>query len=400
MRRLLLFVVALAVAAVVAHAGTPVWVTPDVPTDETLGGLTLLPWEIYRYDGVAYTLELSVPGSPDLNAIHRLDDAGDWLFSVEAPSNLGGALLPPGSVAEPRDLIFYDSFTASYILCFSGAAAGLAPETNVDAVVIEGGDPTCPSGTGGTLLLSFDAPTDVGPFAGPSAFEPADLARFTPAGIGTCPGWALSPANPAFDASAAGTGIPISSITEGADRATDYSSGIVGTVLALDVPSDLAPPAANYVPGELVATDTVMFALFEPLIGWPISGMVDGVSCGGNPGRTPFTMTVNPAVAPATDLIIAWSASCSQGADDYGIYEGTIGTWYSHTAIDCSDGGAPLTEQISPSPGDTYYLVVPHSGCRGEGSYGLCNTAVCLAADERPVGSTTCTSPHVVTCCP
>ena len=196
MKRLVLFLLALAVAAGMAQAETPVWVTSDVPTDESLGGLTLLPWEIYKYDGAGYTLELSVPGRPDLNAIHRLDDAGDWLFSVDAPSTLGGVLLPGGSIAEPRDLVHYDSAAGTYTLCFSGAAAGLAPWVNVDAVTIEGGDPTCSSGTGGTLLLSFDAPTDVPPFVGAAAFEPSDLARFTPLGIGSCPGWTIAAANP------------------------------------------------------------------------------------------------------------------------------------------------------------------------------------------------------------
>ncbi len=397
MRQICLLLIVLVATATVAHAGTPVWITSDVPTDETLNGLTLLPFEIYKYDGAGYTLELSVPGDPDLNAIHRLDEPGDWLFSVEAPNDLGGALLPAGVIAEPRDLIHYDSSAATYTLCFSGAAAGLPPETNVDAAVVEGGDPTC---SGGSLLLSFDAPTDIPPFVGPLAFEPADLARFVPLGIGPCPGWAVSAANPAFDASAAGGGVPITSITEGADRMTDYTSAIAETILALDVPSDLAPLPMTYVPGELVITDSVTFSLFEPLVGWPTTSVVDGLSCGGNPGRVPPTMVIGKAVLPPTDIVLTWAPSCSQGADDYGVHEGTIGVWYGHTAIDCLDGGAPLTEQVTPGAGDTYYLVVADNGCRGEGSYGMCDTAVCLAADERPKGVASCASPHVVTCCP
>ena len=221
-----------------------------------------------------------------------------------------------------------------------------------------------------------------------------------PLGIGTCPGWAISAANPAFDASTAGIGVPISSITEGADSATDFSSGIAETLLALDVPSDLAPPPALYVPGDIVGYDGALFSLFEPLGGWPISSVVDGISCSGNPGRVPVTMVMDKAVAPPTDLIFDWSASCAQGADDYGIYEGTIGVWYSHTMLDCMDGGPLLEEQVTPAVGDQYYLVVAHSECRGEGSYGKCNTAICLAGDERPVGTAVCAAPHVVTCCP
>jgi len=398
MKRLVLLSLALVAAAGLLHAGTPVWVTTDVPTDEGLNGLTLLPWEIYQYDGSAYTLELSVPGMPDLNAIHRLDATGDWLFSVDAPSTLGGALQPVGAVAEPRDLIYYDSAVGSYTLCFTGAAVGLAPSVNVDAVTIEGGDPSCPAGGGGTLLLSFDAPTDVAPFVGANAFEPSDLVRFAPLGIGSCPGWILDPANPAFDGSTAGSGIALSSITAGVDRGTDYSSGVATTLLALDVPSDVGPPAASYSPGELVTTDSAIFALFEALGGWPGGSIVDGMSCGGNPGRIPPTITIDPAAGGL--LQINWSSSCSQGADDYGVYEGTLGNWYSHTAVDCLDNGAPFEEIVAPGAGDRYYLVVPHNDCRGEGSYGLCDTGVCLVADERPPGGVTCSAPHVVTCCP
>jgi hypothetical protein len=398
MKRLVLFLLALAVAAGTAHAGTPVWVTSDVPTDETVSGSTLLPWEIYKYDGAGYTLELSVPGSPDLNAIHRLDDFGDWLFSVEAPSTLGGVLFPLGAIAEPRDLVHYDSAAGTYTLCFSGAAAGLAPSTNVNAVTIEGGDPTVPDGSGGILLLSFDAPTDVGPFVGAAAFEPSDLARFIPLAIGICPGWTISAANPAFDGSAAGSGIPLSSITEGADRARDYASGIVETYLSLDIPSDLFPPAATYSPGELIETDTATFALFEPLGGWPIASIVDGLSCGGNPGRIPADIKLDKAGGGSVK--INWSPSCSQGAADYGIYEGRIGSWYSHAAVDCLDGGTPFEETITPGGSAQYYLVVPFNRCRGEGSYGSCDSGVCLAGDERPKGAATCSAPHVVTSCP
>ena len=116
------------------------------------------------------------------------------------------------------------------------------------------------------------------------------------------------------------------------------------------------------------------------------------------PGRIPANITVDKA--GGGNLQIKWSASCSQGAADYGIYEGTIGSWYSHTSLDCLDGGTPFEEVISPGGGSRYYLVVPHNGCRGEGSYGSCNSGVCLAGDERPKGAATCAAPHVVTCCP
>ena len=59
-------------------------------------------------------------------------------------------------------------------------------------------------------------------------------------------------------------------------------------------------------------------------------------------------MTVDRSATPG-DLTIAWAASCASGGEDYGIYEGTIGTWYGHSAIDCSDGGTALIEDVTPS---------------------------------------------------
>jgi hypothetical protein len=88
-----------------------------------------------------------------------------------------------------------------------------------------------------------------------------------------------------------------------------------------------------------------------------------------------------------------WSASCSSGAEDYGIYEGTLGTWYSHTQIDCADAGNDLVEQITPAVGSNYYLVVPHG--KAEGSYGLNS-----AGAERPVGAAVCATPQILTPCP
>ena len=109
MRRLLLFAFALTVAfglsaATLARAASPVLVSPDVPTDETASGTTILPWQISEYDaaGPSYTLTFTVPGDPILDAIEKMDTPRDWLFSVEAASDLGASLT---TFAEPRDVI-------------------------------------------------------------------------------------------------------------------------------------------------------------------------------------------------------------------------------------------------------------------------------------------------------
>jgi hypothetical protein len=383
MKRLLLICVVLGLAGSLAQAATPLLISSDGPTTETATLTTLREFEIYRYTvPVAYTLTLTIPGNPKLDAIHKLDRFGSWLFSVEAANNLAGNLA--GADADPRDVIRFDATAGVYSFFFCGGAVGIPPGVNLDAVYMDGGD-------GGSLIASFDVPVTLGPFT----FDPADLVRFTRVGAG-CGGWALAAANPDFDASAAGTGIPTSVNMLDAARAGALR------IFSLDVPATLGPPGpVTYLPGQIVAWNGAAFSLIEPLSGWPLSDTVDGLSTQGNPGVIPATLLVNKTVFPqldTSDVIISWNASCSEGASDYGIYEGTIGLWFSHTMVDCADGGVTLTEQITPAAGSRYYLVVPHNTMT-EGSYGQQQTAPGVFV-ERPVGTLQCLAVQTVTPCP
>jgi len=373
----LLFLGCVAAFVSPASAATPIFIVPDVPTTES-GGNTLQTWEIWRYDTPpAYSLVFSVPGSPTLDAIHKLDLAGDWLLSVEAASDLAGFLPAP---AEPRDVIRYDSAAGSYSVFFCGGAVGIPAGVNVDAVSMEGGD-------AGNLIVSFDVPVDLLPFP---TFEPADLVRFAPTGGPLCSDWAIAAANPSFDASASGGGVALSTNGIGADGALGM------TVFSVDVPTDLAPPAATYLPATLVQWDGLTYSAFETLAGWPAGSLVDGISCLANPGVLPISPASDQMFVSKVgggDIVLDWSASCSSGAEDYGIYEGTIGTYYSHTMIDCDDAGSDLVEQITPAVGSNYYLVVPHG--KAEGSYGRDS-----AGAERPFGGAVCATPQILTPCP
>jgi hypothetical protein len=364
-----------ATAIVVAHAVPPVVIVPEIPTDDPGGGgATFLPADFVRYAAGLYTPApiLTIPGNPAVDAIEKMDKPGNWLFSVEAATNLGGALVSP---ADPRDVIRRDS-AAVYSFFFCGAGAGVPDGSNVDAIYLEGGD-------AGNLIVSFDVPTTVGL----STFDPADLVRFMRTGP-ACGNWALTAPVLAFDASAAGAGIPTSSNLIGADR-------IGGSlVLAFDVPTDLAPPVApTYVPGDLVAWDGVAFSIFESLVAWPIASLVDALSGQANPGGVPPTLFVNKSIITPGDLTLVWPTSCSEGAVDYGIYEGTIGTWTSHTIKDCDDDPPALSEEVTPAATSNYYLVVPQNDVE-EGSYGL------ATAGERPVGLAQCVGLQTVTPCP
>ena len=383
MKRHLIASVVLGLAGSLAQAATPLLISSDGPTTETATLTTLREFQIYRYTvPAAYALTLTVAGSPQIDGVHKMDMAKHWLFSVESANNLAGML--GGADADPRDVIRFDSGAGVYSFFFCGAAVGVPQGVNVDAVYLDGGD-------AGELILSFDVPTTMGAFT----FDPADLVRFRRTGV-ACGNWALMAANPDFDASAAGSGIPTSVNMLDAARAGALR------IFSLDVPATLGPPGAvTYLPGQIVAWNGAAYSLYEPLAGWPISNTVDGLATQGNPGIIPATLFVNKTAAPqldTSDVVLSWSQSCSEGASEYGMYEGTIGTWYSHTRVDCMDGGALLTEQITPTAGNKYYLVVPNNPML-EGSYGTRQTAPAVFV-ERPVGTLQCVAPQSVTPCP
>jgi hypothetical protein len=376
MRKTLMALCIAATAAVVARAAPPVVIVPEVPTDDPGGGgTTFLPADFVEFAGGLYTPApiLTIPGNPAIDALERMDKPGNWLFSVEAASDLGGLLPSP---ADPRDVLRRDS-AAAYALFFCGAGAGIPNGSNVDAIALEGGDT-------GQLLVSFDVPTTIGA----ATFDPADLVRFRRIGP-ACGNWALGVPVFAFDASAAGAGVLASSNLIAAERI----GGVL--VLAFDVPTDLVPSLGptTYVPGDLVQWDGVNFSTFVALPSWPLASLVDAVTGPANPGRVPATLHVDKSVVTPGALKLTWTASCSAGANNYGIYEGTIGTWYGHTLEDCDDAPPALTEEVTPAAGSNYYLVVPQNGAE-EGSYGLATSG------ERPVGTAQCVVPQSITACP
>jgi len=348
----------------------------DVPTTESSSNTTLSPDQIFQYDGdpPTYTTVLTVPGSPHLAGIFKLDAAGGWLISVEAPSDLGGAL---SSTAQPRDIIRRDG-NDDYSLFFCGAdVTGTVPQTSqLDAFWLAGGD-------NGDLIVSFDVPTTVGA----TVFDPSDMVRYEPTGAGTCAAWQLAVVNPVFDASAAGDGITRASNAVGASRYAGLQ------VLSPDIPTTFSPPGLTVVPGQLVAWNGAQYSLFATLEGWPISSNLHGVAGPGNPGRVGGSVQVDKAATPGF-VTLSWAPSCSDNAGDYAVYEGALGDWNSHVPRTCTDEGGDLSEQLQPGSGDRYFLVVP-TNPQGEGSYGLTSSLT-----ERPASSAPCRTWRIISTCP
>jgi len=348
----------LIVFVVLGAAGFPVlatssYLSPDVPTD--LAGATYQESDILRDNSGAYSLVLSLPPGTPVDALHRMC-SGNWLLSVEAPTDLGGIQV------EARDLVEFDGLSA-YTLFFCGAGVGLPDGTDLDAAFLLGDD-------GSDLVLSFDVPTDIAGII----YEPADLVQFARTGPG-CAGWSV--VGPWFDASTTMPPVPLSSNVTGADVRGGQ------TIITFDVPTTLS--GSTYLPGEYVSWNASGFASYRFDPNWPISSRVDALSFLPGPGVVPpGSLYVKKSSTTPGNLVLNWSPSTSIGAEDYGIYEGTLGSWYSHYSKVCTDSGGDLTEEITPASGNTYYLVVPLNS-NDEGSYGTDSSG-----SQRPPGTSPC----------
>lgn len=356
--RCLLLTAALAASSAAAQEIT---FSPDVPTG--LQGDVYLPWDFAVLTNGIYNRVLRFPAGTDVDALHLMD-SGDWLFSVEVPTELPQG---SGTTYGPADVVRFDG--ATYSLFQGGAAAGIPAGAILDAAFLNGGDT-------GTLVASFDVPT----LLGNTLYEPADLAEWN--GVG----WSMF-----FDASAAAPAVPLSTNVTGAHP---VAAGEL--YLAFDVPVALGGFTA--VPGDLVRWNGAAFALEYRDPAWPAGSRLDALTTAARIGsgsvRTSLRMSRVTSVGPV-DLLLDWSASCSGAAIDYAIYAGELGNFYTHDAIDCTDDGGDLQEIVVEDPSrDQYFLVVPLA-TSDEGSYGTDSPG-----NERPVGGTTCRTVQVTGPCP
>jgi hypothetical protein len=132
-----------------------------------------------------------------------------------------------------------------------------------------------------------------------------------------------------------------------------------------------------------------------------VSRPLDGDGIGGaayDMGAYEYLMSVVGSVAETTGgpqpiltiatldhgatLNLQWGASCGTAATDYALYEGTIGSWYSHVPGLCSTAGA-LSASYAPGAGNRYYLVVPLAPS-AEGIYGHASSGVPIPASSSP----------------
>jgi len=135
-----------------------------------------------------------------------------------------------------------------------------------------------------------------------------------------------------------------------------------------------------------------------------IAGMVGSVTvaAAAAPGAVPDGDTV-PGIpiklgkGGAGTINVTWTASCSGGANNYALYEGTIPILgaYTHASLNCNLGNV-TTASFAPGAGNTYYLVVPQTAS-AEGAYG--SDRIGGAAHAIPAAGTPC-HPQSVAPCP
>jgi hypothetical protein len=105
------------------------------------------------------------------------------------------------------------------------------------------------------------------------------------------------------------------------------------------------------------------------------------------------TLTVDKA--GGGQLALSWGASCSVGASDYAVYEGTLAALqagsYDHAPLSCA-AGVDLSETVTPGAGNRYYLIAPlvtgAEGGLGADSGGSPRPASASACETREPDST------------
>lgn len=334
-------------ASTLASADTLV-LTTDVPA--ALGGSTYLANQTVRHDTGVYSLEFDGPGNAlgpaaNIDALVLLED-GSFLFSTDAPFESRGEWY------EARDVVRFDQ--GLHELYLSGAGLGLSPGADIDALARD---------DEGRLIVSLEQPEIVGTLE----IGPSDLV--------------LVDGTLSILVAASDLRLPDASNVVGLER-------VVGGELYMmfDTPTTIG--TTTYLPGEIARLDGLASDLWFSESAMPPGAAGSGFSFPPSPGEVLQLV----AAKSGADVALAWQPGCG-AADDYAIYEGALGDWYSHDQVQCSTNGQ-AAGVVSPAAGDRYFLVVP-TGEAFEGSYGRG-----VGDAERPAAVAACVASQRLAVCP
>ncbi len=332
------FTLALSLASVGLLAQSTFRLAPDVPAN--LGGTDYTSNQIVVNTAGAYSSTLTLPAGLEIAALEQKLD-GSWLIVPLVPTNLGG------TDYEPRDIVNWDG-AVTYSMVLDGSAVGIPDYAAIDALDEDA--------TTGDLRLSFSVPVNLGG----TEYSQNDFVLYS--------GGTFS-----LDLDGATMGIPNSSNVIGGSEEPLTGHAIV----VFDIPTDLG--GTTYLPGQLMDWDDVAltWSVYATDPAWPTYAKTQALAfipsapAGHVPDNnaipgTPLMVTQSLTFG---DLDLAWSTSCLASDTDYGIYQGTIGSWTGHSSIACSTSGA-TTQTITPGAGNVFFLIVPKNSSR-EGSYGM-----------------------------
>lgn len=301
------------------------------------GGLTAGRGDVVRFDGAAYTIELSaaatgVPRGAVVDAVSEIGP-GDVLLSFDVAVEIGGVF------ADDEDLLRVHAGTTSVF--FDGSTAGIDPALDLDGAHL--------IATTGHLLLSFDGS---GTVAGVT-FAQSDVLEFTPAsgswaasyrGTSEHAGWAAAelhglsaivgnqppPAPPAFNVigggGSSGSGLLVGSqrvFGQGAPNAVPSDSCIAIYAVGANGAPDQPPGSSD---DELLGTGGTdasgNFVDAEGNLGTPLSrplglgdvlfavdtcqGLVGPVAVVGAPAPAPTLSAAVLVAAAALLALIGW----------------------------------------------------------------------------------------------
>ena len=333
----------------------------DVPT--RLGGVDYLPGQIVgvvpggyalvfdgmtsagfppgtRIDALAVIEGPADPNAPDLTGVIA--------FSVDTQLTVGAMTFGPADIIEKT--------ASGLVTVLSAASMGLPESADIDGLART---------ETGEWIVSFDAPVTVGP----ATYQPADLVRVSAAGL-----------SPFLIGASIGLGPDTNVI------GFEKSPGPSQLYFTFDAPVTVG--ANTFLPGQIVKYDGAAFSLFfgDPL--FPPESALTDFSLPPSPGAVPDGFDVpgvplSVVTAPGGQIKLSWGAACIPSGSDYAVYEGVLGSYYSHASKLCTTGGS-TSALLTPGTGSRYYLVVP-TNALFEGSYGNNSLGI-----EIPVGGGAC----------
>ncbi len=352
-----------AAAPQAARAAGEINFAVDIPT--TVSAATYQPYQtVNGYAPAAvwsYSVNAAGPGSGLTPGVHvdglAQNPSGLFYFSVDAPATISAVTY------HPADILSYNG--VSYAKVFDHQTdLGLGEAANITAL----------SHDGYYYYIALDAPITVNRTGGGTiTYVPRDVLRVDTTGVS--PLYTL-----AFDGTISPTVIPAGVGLSGVERIF-YTGDML---LTFNVPVTLGAVAS--MPGDVLRWNGLAWSLYyrdNSVFPSPPPNLMSDFSLPLTPGEANnFRLTKSGG-----NLAMTWgNATCPTAATtrDYGIYEGAIGSWYSHnTAKSCTTGGV-TNATVTPGGGNQYYLVVPNNGAY-EGNYGTDSAGVPL-----PVSSSAC----------